>query len=88
MVNVNVKLRLSLTLWLLRLHPVHLQHRLDISVWNDISERVQQSHYHPEPPFVMQLQFTICLSEFEVLLKKRLDVGMLGDAARANNTTP
>lgn len=83
MVNVNVELRLSLTLRLIRLHSVHFQHCLNISIWNYISEWVQKSHYYPKPPFIMQFQFAICLSEFEILLKKRLDIGMFGDASRA-----
>ena len=66
-----------------RLHSVHFQYSLNISIWNYISEWIQESHYYPKPPFITDFQIAVSFSELKLLFQKWLNIRMFCDATRA-----
>lgn len=62
---------------------VHFQDSLHAFVRDDISERKKNFHDDSEPPFIMDLQFAIGFSEFEILYQKRLNIRVFRNAPRA-----
>ena len=65
-------------LFLIRVHP---QYRPNTPTRNNPPKRIQHPDHHAKPPLITHLQLTIRLPELEILLQKRLYVGVLSDAS-------